>query len=47
LFYVINGTRAYPQEKIKGWMRDTGFGPVKSTRLLFMPAEVLLAARRP
>ena len=45
LFYVINGTRAYPEETMLGWVRDAGFISIRSRRLLAMP-EVLITARR-
>jgi SAM-dependent methyltransferase len=46
LFYVINGTRAYPEATIREWVRDAGFGDVRRKRLLAMP-EALITARRP
>jgi SAM-dependent methyltransferase len=46
LFYVINGTRAYPEETIRAWLRDAGFEAVGRKRLLAMP-EALITARKP
>jgi len=46
LFYVINGTRAYPEETILGWARDAGFEHVRRTSLMAMP-EALITARKP
>jgi SAM-dependent methyltransferase len=46
LFYVINGTRAYPEEEIVRWVRDAGFEDVARKRLLAMP-EALIIARKP
>jgi SAM-dependent methyltransferase len=46
LFYVINGTRSYPEESILGWVRAAGFDQVRRRRLLAMP-EALITARAP
>lgn len=46
LFYVINGTRAYPEADIKAWMDEAGLTDVRRTRLLALP-EALITARRP
>lgn len=46
LFYVINGTRAYPEERILGWIGDAGFEAVRRRSLLAMP-EALITARKP
>jgi hypothetical protein len=45
LFYVINGTRAYPEATIREWVRDAGFEDVRRKRLLAMP-EALITARK-
>jgi SAM-dependent methyltransferase len=45
LFYVINGTRAYPEAHIKAWMHEAGLEDVHRKRLLALP-EALITARR-
>ncbi|MDO8916051.1 MAG: methyltransferase [Coriobacteriia bacterium] len=45
LFYVINGTRAYPEATILEWVRSAGFENVRRKRLLAMP-EALITARK-
>jgi len=46
LFYVINGTRAYPEDTILRWIRDAGFERPRRTSLMAMP-EALITARKP
>ena len=41
-FFVINGTRPWPEEVLSGWMRDAGFSGIRRRRLLTMPAGVLI-----
>ena len=45
-FFVLNGTRAYPEGTLAGWMEGAGFERIRKVRLLFAPT-VLLFGRRP
>lgn len=46
LFYAINNTASYPEERILEWVRDAGFERVTSSALLAMP-EAVITAQRP
>lgn len=46
LFYTINSTRAYSEERMLAWVRGAGFELVSTRKLLAMP-EALITARRP
>jgi 2-polyprenyl-3-methyl-5-hydroxy-6-metoxy-1,4-benzoquinol methylase len=46
LFYIINGTRSYPEETMLEWIEGAGFEQVRRGRLLAIP-EALISARRP
>ena len=42
LFYLINGTKIYPEEKIKSWLAQAGFKKNNPKRLLRVPNEPVL-----
>ena len=45
-FFVVSGTRAYPEQTMRGWLEQAGFEQLRTARLLFAPA-VLISGRRP
>jgi len=44
LFFVINGTRVYPESKIRTWLKESGFNHISKKRLLSMPVAMLMVA---
>ena len=42
LCFLTSGTRAYPVDSIRGWMRDAGFGNIRKQRLFTGPYMALL-----
>jgi ubiquinone/menaquinone biosynthesis C-methylase UbiE len=44
-FFLLSGTRAYPEESIRGWMGEAGFVDVRRASLMMLP-EVLLTGKR-
>lgn len=47
-FYLLSGSRVWPEPKIRGWLSDAGFEPaVRRIRLFTLPMTLLLVARRP
>ncbi len=44
LFFVINGTRAYPEARVREWLTKSGFRRVTKKHLLVMPMAMLLIA---
>jgi len=47
LFWVINNTRAYPEESVVAWMREAGFGDVRARHLAVVPQATLTVGRVP
>jgi hypothetical protein len=45
LFWVINGTRAYPEERIRSWMAEAGFSTVHSRHLVTVPQAALIVGQ--
>lgn len=46
LFFLTSGTRAYPEAKIKGWMRDAGFKNLRTDRLFTVPMTCLITGAK-
>ena len=46
LFYLINGTKIYPEEKIKSWLAQAGFKKITKKRLLRVPMSLFLIAEK-
>ena len=47
LFYVINNTRAYPEEDVAEWMRGAGFAEIRTRHLVTVPQSALTTGRTP
>lgn len=47
MFFLINGTRALPEETMRGFLSGAGFTRLKSRRLLTVPLAVMLTGRAP
>ncbi len=45
-FFLVSGTRAWPEATMRGWFEEAGFEGLKSKRLMMLP-EVLITGRRP
>lgn len=45
-FYVINGTRVYPESKIRKWMTDAGFVNLQKKKLLIMPMTLFITGHK-
>lgn len=45
MFWVINGTRAYPESDMVRWMSGAGFSDVRTAHLLSVPQSVLITGR--
>ncbi|MDH4139984.1 MAG: methyltransferase [Coriobacteriia bacterium] len=45
LFWVINNTRAYPEEDVARWMRDAAFTNVRGRHLTVVPQAALTTGR--
>lgn len=41
LFYVLNNTRAYPEQDVARWMRDAGFADVRTRHLTLVPQAAI------
>lgn len=46
LFFVINGTRAYPEETIRKWMMEAGFINFRKRKLLTVPMALFITGRK-
>jgi len=46
MFYVLNGTRVYPEPELRTWLRDAGFTGLRTKRFVFLPMMVLLTGRK-
>lgn len=44
-FFVVSGTRAYPEGTMLGWMREAGFAELRRTKLFSVPDAVVLTGR--
>jgi len=44
-FFLLNGTAVWPEETMRGWMAQAGFGGLRRRRLLRAPAVLLSGAR--
>ena len=45
-FFLVSGTRAWPEATMRSWFEAAGFERLKSKRLMMMP-EVMISGRRP
>lgn len=46
MFYLTSGTRVYPEELMRRWIAEAGFGGIWTRHLLKMPMAVLIGAVR-
>jgi SAM-dependent methyltransferase len=46
-FFVVSGTRAYPEGTMLRWVREAGFSSVRLRKLLTVPDEVFVTAEVP
>lgn len=44
-FFLINGTQAWPEATLRGWMQEAGFTDLRRRRLLRAPAVLLQGTR--
>lgn len=47
LFYLMSGTRTYPEETLRSWISSAGFGNVRTRRMAILPMTAILTAERP
>jgi len=45
-FFLINGTRVYPERQIREWLEQAGFSRLQKKRLLRMPMTLFLAGQK-
>jgi 2-polyprenyl-3-methyl-5-hydroxy-6-metoxy-1,4-benzoquinol methylase len=45
-FFLVSGTRAWPEATMRGWIEQAGFTSIRTTRLLALP-EVIICGTRP
>jgi len=45
-FFVLGGTRAWPEATMRGWMEQAGFEGLRTKRMMGLP-EVLISGERP
>ncbi|MBS3973567.1 MAG: class I SAM-dependent methyltransferase [Actinobacteria bacterium] len=46
MFYLTSGTGVYPEERMRSWIAEAGFGRIRMRHLLRMPMAVLIEATR-
>ncbi len=44
-FFLLNGTRAYPEATLREWLTAAGFGSLKTERMMMAPAVLLTGTK--